>query len=186
MGPGIRPAWPGARLCAPAFTVRCLPGDNLAIHVGLVRAPRRSVLVVTVGGEHDFGYWGEVLTTAAESRGLVGLVIEGGVRDVAALETHGFPVFSTKVALKGTTKEKGGESGGPIEVGGVMVHSGDWIVADSDGVAVIPAARVQDVVVASRARAEKESQMFAALRAGRTTLELLDLEETKVAGRGSK
>src|SRR6516165_5663852 len=79
----MRPAWPGARLAAPAFPVRCTPGDNLAIHVAVARAPAGSALVVDVGTAREYGYWGEVLTTGAESRGLTGLVIDGCVRDVA-------------------------------------------------------------------------------------------------------
>src|SRR5215213_2118633 len=81
----IRPAWTGAVLAAPAYPVRCTPGDNLAIHVGAARAPEGAALVVDVGDERELGYWGEVLTTAAESRGVAGLVIDGCVRDVAAL-----------------------------------------------------------------------------------------------------
>ncbi len=100
----IRPVWPGAALAAPAYPVTCTPGDNLAVHVAVTRAPAGSVLVVDVGDVPDRGYWGEVLTTAAQARGLAGLVIDGGVRDVAALERLAFPVFSRTVALPGATK----------------------------------------------------------------------------------
>src|SRR5262245_55721453 len=86
----IAPAWPGPRLAAPAATVRGTHGDNLAIHVGVARAPAGHALVVDTGLDPDHGYWGEVLTTGAEARGLAGLVIDGGVRDVAALADHGF------------------------------------------------------------------------------------------------
>ena len=99
----VRAGWSGAALAAPAFPVRCTPGDNLAIHVGVARAPAGSALVVDVGEARELGYWGEVLTTAAEARGLAGLVIDGCVRDVAALAAHGFPVFSTGLALPGAT-----------------------------------------------------------------------------------
>src|SRR5262249_54210363 len=97
----ISAVWPGARIAAPAFCVSCSPGDNLGVHVGVPAAPAGAVLVVSVGGVFDLGYWGEVLTTAAESRGLVGLVIDGCVRDVDALQGHGFPVFSTGISLPG-------------------------------------------------------------------------------------
>ena len=143
----VRAAWPGARLCAPVLTVRCTPGDNLAIHVAVARAPR-AALVVTVGDDEEHGYWGEVLTTAARTGWIAGLVIEGGVRDVAAVQAVGFPVFSTMVALKGTTKHQGGEVGAPVEVGGVRVCTGDWVVADSDGVAVIRADMLDEVTAA--------------------------------------
>ena len=137
MRPRIRPAWPGARLAAPAFPVRCSPGDNLAIHVAVAEAPAGSALVVDVGGEVEFGYWGEVLTTAALTRHLAGLVIDGDVRDVAALESHHFPVFSTGIALRGATKHRPGAVGAPVVVGEVTVDAGDWVVGDGDGVAVI-------------------------------------------------
>jgi 4-hydroxy-4-methyl-2-oxoglutarate aldolase len=182
MVPRIRPVWSGARLAAPAFTVRCTPGDNLGIHVGVARAPAGSALVVEVGVERELGYWGEVLTTAAEARGLAGLVIDACVRDVAALEAHGFAVFSTGIALPGATKELPAAVGAPVEVGGVVVQTGDWLVGDVDGVAVVPLAAVDAVLAAGRARADKESEMFAALRAGRTTLELLGLDESPVTG----
>src|SRR5215203_365560 len=89
--------------CGPARAspVRCSPGDNLAIHVAVTRAPGGSVLVADMGGARDFGYWGEVLTTGAEARGIAGLVIDAGVRDCDALASHRFPVFSTGLALTG-------------------------------------------------------------------------------------
>ena len=176
MHPRVRAVWPGAALAAPAYPVRCSPGDNLAIHGAVARAPEGSVLVVDVGGLAERGYWGEVLTTGAEARGLAGLVIDGGVRDSAALEAHRFPVFATIVALRGATKELPGTNGAPVEVGGVMVERGDWVVADADGVAVVPSRRLEEVLVAGRARATKEDGFFQALKAGRTTVELLGLD----------
>jgi 4-hydroxy-4-methyl-2-oxoglutarate aldolase len=176
----LRPAWPGAAVSAPAFPVRCAPGDNLAVHVAVTKAPRGSVLVVDVGRVPDRGYWGEVLTTAAESAGLAGLVIDGGVRDVAALEAHGFPVFSSAVALTGATKDKPGSVGIPAPVGGVVVSVGDWVVADVDGVTFVPGSSLDDVLAAGRAREAKEAGFFAALRTGATTLELLGLDASLI------
>jgi 4-hydroxy-4-methyl-2-oxoglutarate aldolase len=178
----LRPAWPGAALAAPAYPVGCTPGDNLAVHVAVTRAPRGSVLVVDVGRVPDRGYWGEVLTTAAEAAGLVGLVLDGGVRDVAALVAHGFPVFSSGIALTGASKDKPGTVGVPVRVGGVLVAAGDWIVADVDGVASVPGAALQDVLSAGRAREAKEAGFFEALRAGLTTVTLLELDESLVRG----
>lgn len=176
----IRAAWPGARLAAPAFPVHCMPGDNLAIHVAVAEAPSGSVLVVAVGDQPELGYWGEVLTTGAEARGLVGLVIDGGVRDVAALTAHAFPVFSTMIALRGATKDRAGRVGSVVTVGDVDVFGGDWIVGDSDGVTVIRAADVDAVIAAGRVRESKEQGFFAALRAGSTTMELLSLDGSPV------
>jgi 4-hydroxy-4-methyl-2-oxoglutarate aldolase len=182
MGPRVRAAWPGARLAAPAFTVQCPPADNLAIHVGVVRAPAGSALVVQVDGVPERGYWGEVLATAAEARGLAGLVIDAGVRDVDALRHHGFPVFSSCIALRGTVKEAGGTIGGPVRVGDVTVRTGDWVVGDTDGVVVVASSAVDEVLAAGRARAEKEEGLFARLRDGATTIDLLDLDPSRVSG----
>jgi 4-hydroxy-4-methyl-2-oxoglutarate aldolase len=150
--------------------------------VAVTKAPPGSVLVVDVGQVPDRGYWGEVLTTAAEAAGLVGLVLDGGVRDVRALEAHGFPVFSSAIALTGATKDKPGTVGRPVRVGDVEVSVGDWVVADVDGVTFVPAATVEEVLDAGRAREAKEDGYFAALRDGATTVELLELDAALVRG----
>ncbi len=176
----IHAAWPGATLAAPALPVVCDAGDNLAIHVAVANAPEGVALVVSVGDQPELGYWGEVLTTAARSRGIVGLVIDGCVRDIARLEHHRFPVFSAGIALPGATKQRRGSVGAPAVVGGVEVGTGDWVVADGDGVAVVPGASVHTVLDAGRARATKEDGFFAELRAGKTTIELLGLDPSPV------
>jgi 4-hydroxy-4-methyl-2-oxoglutarate aldolase len=180
MAPRIRAAWHGARACGPAFPITCTAADNLAIHVGVAHAPRGSVLVASVGGEPNRGYWGEVLTTAAEARGVVGLVIDGGVRDIDALEAHRFPVFSSTIALLGATKEQPGRVGGSTTVGDVRVDAGDWIVGDADGVVVVPHVQADSVLAAGRARAAKEAHFFEELRSGRTTLQLLGLDDAPI------
>jgi 4-hydroxy-4-methyl-2-oxoglutarate aldolase len=177
----LKPVWPGAAVAAPAYPVRCTPGDNLAVHVGVTTAPAGSVLVVDVGPVPDRGYWGEVLTTAAEAAGLAGLVIDGGVRDVAALEAHGFPVFSSTISLPGARKDQPGTVGAPVPVGGVSVARGDWVVGDVDGVTVVPAATLDAVIAAGEAREAKEVGFFAALRAGSTTVELLGLDASLIS-----
>src|ERR1700734_2091045 len=176
----LRPTWSGAAVAAPAYPVGCTPGDNLALHVAVTTAPRGSVLVADVGQVADRGYWGEVLTTAAEVAGLAGLVLDGGVRDVAALEAHGFPVFSATIALTGATKDKPGTVGNPVRVGGVQVAPGDWVVADVDGVAFVRGDQVEDVLAAGRERESKEAGFFEALRGGSTTVELLSLDASLV------
>jgi len=178
----LRPAWPGAAVAAPVYPVGCAPGDNLAVHVAVTKAPRGSVLAVDVGQVADRGYWGEVLTTAAEAAGLAGLVLDGGVRDVAAVAAHRFPVFSATIALTGATKDKPGTVGVPVRVGGALVAAGDWVVADVDGVTFVPGAALQDVLAAGRAREAKESAFFEALRSGSTTVELLGLNASLVTG----
>ena len=178
----ITAAWPGARVAGPAFTARCTPGDNLAIHVAVARAPAGSVVVVDVGIERELGYFGEVLTTAAEARGLVGLVIDGGVRDVAALEAHRFPVFATCVALKGATKQLPGAVGAEVEVGDVTVGAGDWVVGDADGVTIVPHAQLDQVLAAGHERADREAGLFTELRNGATTIDLLGLDPSPIEG----
>ncbi len=174
--PRIRPAWSGATVAAPAYPVRCTPGDNLAIHVAVTTAPAGSVLVVDVGRVPDRGYWGEVLTTGALARGLAGLVIDGGVRDVGALERLGFPVFSATIALPGASKLARGSVGRTTTVAGVPVSVGDWVVADVDGVVVVPGGSLDDVLAAGQRRTEAEAGYFAALRGGSTTVDLLGLD----------
>jgi 4-hydroxy-4-methyl-2-oxoglutarate aldolase len=178
----VKPAWTGASLAAPAYPVRCTPGDNLAVHVAVAGAPTGSALAVDVGESRELGYWGEVLTTAAVARGITGLVIDGGVRDIAALQGHGFPVFSTGLALPGATKTAPGAVGKPAVVGDVEVHAGDWLVGDADGVTVVPGDALDAVLDAGRARAAKEDGYFAALRDGATTLELLGLDASAIDG----
>ncbi len=180
MPPRLRPVWPGATLAAPAFPVRCTPGDNLAVHVAVARAPAGSALVVDVGAVGGRGYWGEVLTTGAQGRGLAGLVIDGGVRDVAALQALRFAAFSSTVALPGATKTGRGSVGAPTAVAGVPVRLGDWVVADVDGVVIVPGTELDEVLIAARARTAKEQGFFEALRAGATTIELLGLDTTPV------
>jgi 4-hydroxy-4-methyl-2-oxoglutarate aldolase len=172
--PAIRPVWAGATLAGPAYPVRCAPGDNLAIHLALERVPRGSVLVVTTD---DFvaGYWGEVLTVAAEAAGVTGLVIDGGVRDVAALARRRFPVFARGVSVRGTVKASAPSVGGAIRMSGVDVAPGDLVVADDDGVVVLPAAELPRVLAAGEARAAKEAEFMRRLAEGATTVDLLGL-----------
>jgi 4-hydroxy-4-methyl-2-oxoglutarate aldolase len=177
--PRLKPAWDGAAVAGPACPVVCGYGDNLALHVAVAEAPAGSVLVVAAEPP-ERGYWGEVLTTAAESRGITGLVIDGGVRDVSALEAHRFPVFSSTVALQGASKAQAGTVWAPAVVGGAPVEPGDWVVADSDGVVFVPGSSLGDVAEAGRRRAAKESGYFDALRAGSTTVDLLGLDTSPV------
>ncbi len=176
MAPRMKAAWLGAHISAPAYPVTCAAGDNLAIHVAVAEAPAGYVLVASVGTEPERGYWGEVLTTGAEARGIMGLVIDGGVRDVSALEAHKFPAFSSTIALRGATKIHPGRVGGYSLVGDVLVHQGDWIVADADGVTVVPNAQIDAVLAAGQEREAKERWYFEELRAGHTTVELLKLD----------
>jgi 4-hydroxy-4-methyl-2-oxoglutarate aldolase len=174
LDPALRPVWKGAALAGPAFPVSCRPGDNLGIHVAMERAPRGSILVVDAAG-CPAGYWGEVFAVAAEARGIVGLVIDGGVRDIDALEKRCFPVFARSITMRGTTKHRAFSVGIPVVVAGVSIAPGDIVVADTDGVMSIPAAHLDATVKAARARQDKEATFMDRLRNGETTLEILGL-----------
>ncbi|GAB6404196.1 RraA family protein [Pseudomonas sp. MHK4] len=172
----IRPVWDGAFIAAPAYPLECSPGDNLSLHLAMERVPRGSVLVVGTGN-FIAGYWGEVLTVAAEAAGVVGLIIDGGVRDIAALKKRQFPVFARGISLKGTVKASAPSVGQAFNFAGAMVAPGDLVVADDDGVIIIPIADAPRTFAEGEARASKEAEMMQALTEGRSTLELMNLTE---------
>ena len=180
LAPRIKPVWSGATVTGPAFAVVCASGDNLAVHTAVAEAPQGSVLCVEVEGQPQLGWWGEVLTTGAQSRGIAGLVIDACVRDVDALERLEFPVFSVGIALPGANKNGPGRVGGTARVGDVEIATGDVIVGDRDGVVAIPAARLDEARAAGDTRATKEAGYFEALRAGSTTIELLGLDTSSI------
>ncbi len=172
----IRSVWPGACVAGPAYSVECAPGDNLGIQIALERAPRGSVLVVDAKG-FIAGYWGEVLTVYAEAVGIVGLVIDGGVRDTAALARRRFPTFSKGISVKGTIKASVPSVGQPINLTGTPVALGDLVIADDDGVVIIPSDHADAVVRDGQHRFEKEEVMMAKLAAGDNTLDLMGLSK---------
>lgn len=174
--PLIRPVWTGASVSGPAYPVECAPGDNLAIHRALKKVPRGSILVVSTGG-YVAGYWGEVLTVAAEEAGVIGLIIDGGVRDIAALIEHKFPVYTRGISVRGTIKSSAPSVGEPINFSGTPVAAGDLVVADDDGVVIVPAQYAESTLQNAKARFDKESVMMTALRNGHSSLELLGLSE---------
>jgi 4-hydroxy-4-methyl-2-oxoglutarate aldolase len=180
--PAIRPVGaPGATLHGPAFTVTCGQRDNLALHHAIASAPAGSVLVCQTGGHHDAGYVGEIMVRAALARGLAGLVIDGCVRDGAAIVASGWPVFARGLSVQGTTKDPrlvqacGGRLRFATGAGGVDVDPGDLVLGDADGVVVVPAARAAEVLAASAEREAAEQAIMARLAAGETTLEIYGL-----------
>jgi 4-hydroxy-4-methyl-2-oxoglutarate aldolase len=160
-----------------AFPVQCWGGDNMVLHHALVQASPGDVLVVAIAGDREYGHWGAVMSNAAVARGLAGLVIDGCVRDADDTIALGFPVFSTGLCIRGTGKRQHGvPAGDAVKIGDVIVHSGDLVAGDTDGVVVIPADQSDAVIEAARDREAKERRIIAALREGRTTLELLGLD----------
>jgi 4-hydroxy-4-methyl-2-oxoglutarate aldolase len=173
----IKTRTPSLALAGRAFPVTCPPADNLWLHRAVYAAEPGDVIVASVGGEYEAGYWGEVLSCAALSRGLAGLVIDGGVRDQARLEEIGVPVFSRTICMRGTTKSRDGQGAlrAPVTIGGVVINHGDLVVGDQDGVLVLPAKRVSVIINAGEQRARKEEEYIARIMAGQTTLELYGL-----------
>jgi 4-hydroxy-4-methyl-2-oxoglutarate aldolase len=179
LDPALRPAWPGARLSGPAYTVRGAGADNLALHRAVATAPPGHVLVA----DHDgapHGHWGEILAVAAQARGLLGLLIDGAVRDVDALHHIRFPVFSRGISITRTGKRYPGILAGPVTVGGITIKTGDLVVADADGAVAIPTEHVERVLDAADTRAAIEQRHLQALRAGATTLELYGLDDQRL------
>jgi len=173
--PAIRAAWPGARLCGVVMTVECPPADNLMLHHAVAAAPPGAVIVGKNGGYLAAGAWGEILTVAAQCRGVAGLAVDGAVRDIEAIRQRQFPVFSRGLAIGACTKERLGTLNHPILFGGVMVRPGDVIFGDGDGLVVIEQERLDAVIAAAEARLRKEEAIIEQLQAGRTTIELLNL-----------
>jgi 4-hydroxy-4-methyl-2-oxoglutarate aldolase len=170
----IKPVSPGFRLCGPAVTVHAPGGDNLWIHRALYAAQPGDVLVVSVSGAYDHGYWGEVMSTAAKSVGLQGLIIDGCVRDIAMLEEIGFPVFARGLCIRGTGKDFGarGWVNFPTRFDDVVVQPGDLIVGDRDGVVAIPRSAGAQVVEKAVQRDILEADICQRIARGESTLDI--------------
>ena len=168
----IRPVAPGVCFAGSAVTVHSPGGDNLWLHRALDVAQPGDVMVVFASGAYEHGYWGEIMTTMAKVRGLAGLVIDGGVRDGALLGEIGFPVFARGLCIRGTGKDFGatGWINHPVTMGDVVVHPGDLVVGDFDGVVAIPQARADEVIAAAHRREAEEAAILRRLEAGEGTL----------------
>lgn len=175
MDSGIKPLDPSFFVAGSALTVDAKPADNLILHYALTIAKPGDVLVVDAKGFLEAGAWGDVMTLAAQQVGIAGLVIDGSVRDSAAIVAAGFPVFSRGVCIKATEKKQPGRVNVAILCGGVEVKPGDIVVGDRDGVMIIAAASLEQSIALAIKREEKEATSRKALAQGKTTVDLIGL-----------
>ena len=177
MKPYLRPVWAGAQIAGPAVTVLAQPGDNWMIHVAVEQCQKGDVLVVGCTTDNTEGMFGELLATALHARGVIGLIIDAGCRDVKPLHEMGFPVWSKAISAKGTVKATLGAVNIPVVCAGVNVEPGDVVVADDDGVVIVPKKLAVEVAGKAQKRKDDEDGKRQRLAAGEFSLDMYKMRE---------
>jgi 4-hydroxy-4-methyl-2-oxoglutarate aldolase len=177
IGNAVRPIAPGTRLCGPAFTVQCAPGDNLMLHKALQCAEPGDVIVAAAGGAYEFGYWGALMATAAVARNLGGLAIDACVRDSTEIREMGFPLFCRGFCVRGTAKAVLGLINYPLNFSGATIFQGDLVLGDDDGMVVVRREDCAQVLESSLKRVSAEESKAQKLKAGVSSVELNNLDK---------
>jgi 4-hydroxy-4-methyl-2-oxoglutarate aldolase len=177
LAPYLRPIFPGAKASGSALTVLAHPGDNTMLHVAAEICRPGDVIVIALSSENSDGMLGDLLATSFRARGAVGVIIDAGCRDVAEMTKMRFPVWSKAVSAKGTVKATLGSVNVPVVCAGNVVHPGDAIVADDDGVVTLPRREVEAVLEAAQQREEREAKVRARLAAGELGLDIYNMRQ---------
>ena len=183
LDPAVRPVWSGARIAGTAVTVSLPPGDNWMVHVAVEQCTEGDVLVIAPTSPSQAAYIGDLLATTLATRGVRGVVVDAGVRDVAELTGMGFPAWSRHVSAFGCIKETLGSVNVGVVCAGQWIEPGDVVVADDDGVVVVPRERAADVLDAARAREQRETRIRERYQAGELGLDMNSMREP-LAARG--
>lgn len=168
----IKPISSTMKICGPAYTVKTMPRDNILLHRAYAYAKPGDVIIANCSGFYEAGYWGDLMSLGAKTKGINGLVIDGCVRDADDIEAMGFPVFSRGLCILGTSNHGDGFLNEPIVIGDVLINPGDIIIGDRDGVVVVPQNRIAEAIEKSAAREAKEENVRKQLREGKTSLQI--------------